>query len=327
MRTRLPLIVGVTAGVAALVFLLARHDVLAIGRLFSTVGWALLLIVGLRAVALAFAGAGWARLVQPLVSGELRVLVVLRWIRESINCLLPVAQVGGDLMGGRLLTFFGVNGSFALATILVDLLVQLGTQVCFALVGLSVLVLTGTAREFAGSVAACLAIAVAALTGFYLAQRPGSVGAVETWLMRAAQSSPFASRVSSLRLHESLARLHRRPDLLLISTVLHFAAWVPGIGEVWVALTGMGVRPGLAEAVVLESLGQALRSFGFSIPGALGVQEAGFLVLGHVYGLSPEVSLALSLVKRVPDLALGIPGLFAWHLLETKRVLARRQSA
>jgi glycosyltransferase 2 family protein len=327
MRTRLPLVVGVTAGVAALVFLLARHDVPAIGRLFSTVGWGLLLIVGLRAAALAFAGAGWARLVQPLVGGELGVLVVLRWIRESINCLLPVAQVGGDLMGGRLLTFFGVSGSFALASILVDLLVQLGTQVCFALVGLSVLVLTGTAREFAGSVAACLAIAVAALTGFYLVQRPGAVGAIESRLMRATQNSPFASRVSNLRLHESLARLHRRPDLLLLSGVLHFAAWLPGIGEVWVALAGMGVRPGLAEAVVLESLGQALRSFGFSIPGALGVQEAGFLVLGQVYGLSPEVSLALSLVKRVPDLALGIPGLFAWHLLETRRVLARGQSA
>jgi putative membrane protein len=326
MRKRLPLLVAVVVGVAALVLLLARHDVAAIGRLFSTVGWGLLLIVALRAVALAFAGAGWARLVLPLVGGEFGTVLFLRWIRESINCLLPVAQVGGDLIGGRLLTFCGVSGSFALASILVDLLVQVATQIGFAVIGLAVLVATGMAREIAVPVAGCLAIAAAALTGFYFAQRPGAMVTIEKALMKMAGRSPFGSRVSSLRLHESLARLHRRPDLLFRSAMLHLAAWAPGVGEVWIALSFMGVKPGLAEALVLESLGQALRSFGFSIPGALGVQEAGFLVLGQIYGLSPEVSLALSLVKRVPDLALGIPGLLAWHVLETKRFLAQRQS-
>jgi glycosyltransferase 2 family protein len=75
---------------------------------------------------------------------------------------------------------------------------------------------------------------------------------------------------------------------------------------------------------VLESLGQAVRSADFAIPGVMGVQEGGFLVIGNLYGIAPEISLALSLVKRIPDLALGAPGLVMWHVLERRRVRACR---
>jgi hypothetical protein len=53
----------------------------------------------------------------------------------------------------------------------------------------------------------------------------------------------------------------------------------------------------------------------------LGVQEGGFSVLGALFGIPPEVALALSFVKRVPDLAIGLPGLLAWYWLEMRRLL------
>ena len=79
------------------------------------------------------------------------------------------------------------------------------------------------------------------------------------------------------------------------------------------------MAPGLGACLVLESLGQAVRSADFAVPGVMGVQEGGFLAIGALYGLPAEVSLALSLVKRVPDLALGLPGLLGWLVLETTR--------
>jgi len=48
------------------------------------------------------------------------------------------------------------------------------------------------------------------------------------------------------------------------------------------------------------------------------------VLLGHLMGLAPETALALSLVKRVPDLTLGIPGLLAWHWLEVRRFFGAR---
>jgi hypothetical protein len=53
----------------------------------------------------------------------------------------------------------------------------------------------------------------------------------------------------------------------------------------------------------------------------LGVQEGGFTVLGTLFGIPPEAALALSFVKRVPDLAIGLPGLLAWYWLEIHRLL------
>jgi hypothetical protein len=41
--------------------------------------------------------------------------------------------------------------------------------------------------------------------------------------------------------------------------------------------------------------------------------------VGALFGVPPGAALALSLVKRVPDLAIGIPGLLAWQALEMRR--------
>ena len=66
-------------------------------------------------------------------------------------------------------------------------------------------------------------------------------------------------------------------------------------------------------ALLLESLGQAVRGAAFAVPGALGVQETGYVLLAPLAGLTPDVALALSLAKRVRELLLGLPGLLYLH--------------
>ena len=80
---------------------------------------------------------------------------------------------------------------------------------------------------------------------------------------------------------------------------------------------------GYGEALAIESVGQAVRAAGFLIPGALGVQEAGFIAVCAVYGIPAAEALALSLVKRVPDLTIGLPFLFVWHAHETRALIRR----
>ena len=64
-----------------------------------------------------------------------------------------------------------------------------------------------------------------------------------------------------------------------------------------------------SDALLLESLGQAIRGAAFAIPGSLGVQEGGYLLLAPVVGLAPSTALALSLAKRAREILLGVPGL------------------
>jgi uncharacterized membrane protein YbhN (UPF0104 family) len=68
--------------------------------------------------------------------------------------------------------------------------------------------------------------------------------------------------------------------------------------------------------LVVVSLGQAVRTAASPVPGALGVQEGGYILLVGVYGMSPEAGLVLSLTKRIPDLLIGMGGLIAWLGLE-----------
>jgi uncharacterized membrane protein YbhN (UPF0104 family) len=107
---------------------------------------------------------------------------------------------------------------------------------------------------------------------------------------------------------------------------LSFFGWIVGTGEVWLALNLLGHPVGWTEALLLESLGQAIRGAAFAIPGSLGVQEGGYLLLAGLVGLPPETALALSLVKRARELLLGVPGIVYLHFVEKgwqRRRLAR----
>jgi hypothetical protein len=73
---------------------------------------------------------------------------------------------------------------------------------------------------------------------------------------------------------------------------------------------------------VIESLGQAIKVVGFAVPAAVGVQEGGYVLVCGLYGLSPEVAIALSLIKRVREIALGLPALAAWQWLEARPAAA-----
>jgi len=121
-----------------------------------------------------------------------------------------------------------------------------------------------------------------------------------------------------------VADLYRENRALLGALAWHLAAWVVGTGEVWLALRFLGHPVDLSTALLVESLGQAMRAAAFAIPGALGVQEGGYVLLGQMLGIDPDTALALSLSKRVRELSLGIPGLVAWQIEEANALLVPR---
>jgi uncharacterized membrane protein YbhN (UPF0104 family) len=70
----------------------------------------------------------------------------------------------------------------------------------------------------------------------------------------------------------------------------------------------------------------AARSAGFAVPGALGIQEEGFILVCGLFGVSPDAAIALSMVKRLREVLFGIPGLIIWQWSEIKRRKCRSKS-
>jgi uncharacterized membrane protein YbhN (UPF0104 family) len=60
------------------------------------------------------------------------------------------------------------------------------------------------------------------------------------------------------------------------------------------------------------------------VPGAVGVQEGGLIILCGLFRIPAQPALALSLIKRAADIAVGGPGLVAWHVLETARLTKKK---
>ena len=77
--------------------------------------------------------------------------------------------------------------------------------------------------------------------------------------------------------------------------------------------------------MILESAALAIRGAAFLVPGAVGVQEGGYIFLGNLLGIPGEIAFALSLVRRMRELALGIPGLISWQLMEASHLWRGRR--
>ena len=329
---RLPLI-GTILGLGLGVWLVVTHDLHAVADAFGRIGaLGLVAIVLVRAAIVALCGVAWGRLLTGLARVEAGAFLILRFVREGINVLLPVASVGGDVVGGRLLTFWGVTGSLAAASILVDMLMQVATQGLFALLGVVLLAQVGggTAEALATWTTRALAVTAVIVAAFFAVQRSGaardlvrrSTGRMRRWAGAAVAPRNGASGDAPGGVYAALDAIWApgRRGELAAGFGLHLLAWGLGAAEIWIALACIGVAGvTVTEVLVIEALSQAIKSAAFPVPSGLGVQEGGFVLLGGLFGLDPGTALALSLAKRVPDVVLGVPALVAWQMLEARR--------
>lgn len=53
---------------------------------------------------------------------------------------------------------------------------------------------------------------------------------------------------------------------------------------------------------------------GFLVPGALGIQEGGYMMLAALVGIPAHLGLTLSLARRVREMMLSVPALLAWQV-------------
>jgi putative membrane protein len=321
---RISLFLAALVGLCIATGLIGWYGAGAVLQAVAAVGWGAVLVVLVRVGETAGAGLAWWLVLPEARPGLAGTCMLLRWLRESINCLLPVAQVGGDLIGARLLTFWNMPGGSAGASVVVDLFVQTATQFLFTVVGLLCLIAVGGETAMVRWVALGLAVLGPALLGFFLAQRFGGFGLLERALLRLAKDPKWAALGGIASLNERLQEIWRRPGRLTAAFVLHLVIWFFGALAIWAALHFMGYPVSYRTALIIESLAQAVRGAAFVVPGAIGVQEGGFVALCAVFGIPAPVGIALSLIKRLPEIVLGIPGLLFWQVLEGRRLLGNR---
>lgn len=308
------------AGLIGIIVLVASQDPEALYRLLVGATGGIALVVAFHVVPMIASAMAWRAAMRPLWHGRPGLFLWARLVRESANALLPVAQVGGDVIGARILVQHGAKTVQAGAGVLVDLTAEFLTQIVFTAIGLLALLMFGGGDVLRWG-ALGLVIAAVIGGGFVLAQRWGLFRLFEKLAGRVADHFDWPALGSLTGLHDTMVSIYRNRNAVLAAGVWHLASWLLGAVEVWLTLWVLGAEVGFAEALIIESLGQAVRSAAFLVPGALGVQDGSFLALGVMFGLPPEMGLSVSLVKRIRELVMFAPALLAWYLMEGRRLL------
>ncbi len=307
-------------GLALLAVLLIHADVPAMLRVWKTASPALLWLVPYRVGYFALYTVGWRVILRPFDPMGRAGFGYVLWVtsvREAVDRLLPVASLGGLVLGVRLLVWRGLGTIPATASVIVEVLLNVFTLYLFGTLATLILLSNGGShrggRHGAGAEPADCGRAPAAAS---LRLRIPALAA----LFEAVDGLAGAEAATALDadLHLCVGRSASCPSRARCNSW----RWSPDhlkSGGRCACLTIPSVR---ASAIMLEGLMQAARHLAFIVPAGLGVQEAALVVLGHTLGISTELALAVSVVKRMREVICGVPPLLSWHWLEARRVRA-----
>ena len=315
---KLGVAVALLAGVVAAVYLVWSIGFDAVFAAIARAGFGGLALLCLFAlvvfISLAFA---WSTLVPPAQRRPLREFYLGRVVRDSIAEISPFSPVGGMVAAARLMVLRGMSPAYAAASVAGDATTEAMAQVVFLAFGLGLGFTQFRHLQGSGPVTeamlAVLLLAVPAIALLIFLQKKGAVFAERL----AARFFPQVREGVSF--HAAILELYDSKSRLAASAALHLLAWIgAGVGT-FISFRLVGGKIDFLNAVALEALLCTLRSIAAPVPAAIGVQEAGYALLAPVFGLSPEIGLAVSLIRRARDVVVAVPVLLLWQGIEGKK--------
>lgn len=280
-----------------------------------------LTLMGWTGVNLIILGAGWLAVAPGIPRSQLGTFAWARTTREAATDILPFSQFGGLVVGARTAIAGGIREPLVYASLIADQTTELAAQLVFTMFGVVMLALVLTDQTAAAGVLPLVLGGLALMAGimalFAFAQRP---------VLKMAQG--LAARLlpqsvaTMAALTTELDAIYGQRGRVIAAFLLHLLAWAFSAAGAWVALGFMGSDLPLVDVLTIEALIFTLRTVAFAIPGGIGVQEGAYLLIGPLFGLSPSAALALSLVKRARDIAVGVPGVLLWQAFEVRALRA-----
>ncbi len=306
----------VAIGIGALGVLVYWAGVGDVARALARLGWLMVPLAAFHVVPLTLDASAW-RVITPPPRPRLLVFMAARWVREGVNALLPVAQLGGEVVAVRMLARAGGGTAKSTALVAIDLASEFLAMVVVGCIGAGALFELAPPAERAQVtfVAAAMLPATMAAVSLACLQRIGLLGRIADRLRPRWPKAGEQLRAAQ----EAATAAWARPGALLHATALHGLGWSAGAVETWVVLKALAHPLRIEQAFALETTSEVLRSFGFAVPGLLAVQEGSLVLVGGLLGLSATEAIALSLFRRARDISMGVPALLIWQGMEGRR--------
>jgi putative membrane protein len=234
------------------------------------------------------------------------VLFRVRWAGEAINNILPTGYIGGEALKVYLLHKRGVPTFASSASVVTSKTCQVLSQVIF--IGLGALCASDNLPDEPRTRRVMLGVALAAFAAIglmFAIQRRGIFSTLQGAL---ARISHRIRRLDTWRpklraLDERIfAFYHRSPLRFLKTTSALLAGWLCDSVEIFFVCRLLGLELEPSQAIAIESLLTVAKGIGFFVPGALGVQESGLLLLFRLFHLPEPIALAYAIIRRGRDM-------------------------
>jgi glycosyltransferase 2 family protein len=293
----------------------------------TTIGWRGFAILYLyQFILFVILGTAWYVLVPASCQARARVFIWARMVRDASSDLLPFSHLGGILLGARTAASHGVLLPVAFGSVVTDVTTEMLAQIAFSAVGVVILMAFAPHNSLtfplAGSAAVGLLLIILSCAAFVAFQRYGRTFTVKLLSRLLPGAAPVTDAVAG-----QIAAIYRRPAKVGLSVLFHCAGWVASALSTWIALLLMGVHAHVWTVLAIESLVCAVRSMAFLVPSGLGVQEVAYAAIAPLFGVGAEIGLAVSMLKRARDVAVGLPILMLWHWSGSRGFLAYRPMA
>jgi putative membrane protein len=318
----LKLVIVAALGLGLALYLLVYVGFGAVVSAAASVGWGGFAVLCLCALAMCpLLAAPWYGLLPAGSASAFRIFVWARMVREAATDVLPFSQLGGLVLGARAAILHGVPAPMAFASTIVDVTTELLAQVGYIALGFAILSMHVPRTPLATSLSRFFAL------GFALALVAGAV-----FLALQRYGHRFANRLAARLLPRAVAQaaavgvaldaIYASRARVALSAAIHFSAWIASAAVTWLAFRLIGVRIDFLSVIAIESLVATVKGAAVLVPNGLGVQEGTYMLLAPLFGFGPQFGLAISLLKRARDIAVGVPILLVSQTVEGRRLLS-----
>jgi len=236
-------------------------------------------------------------------------LLAIRTAGEVVNMTTPTAYVGGEPLKAYLLRKHHVPIVEGLASVVIAKTTMTIAEVLFILVGLALAFWLLGANGSSGHTIAAALVSVGLLlfgtTAFIFVQRKG----LFTWILEILRK--VGLRIRFLESREDQLRSLDRTILdfythnlpaFYASAGLYLLGWLAEALEVFVMIYFLGGPAMALSAISIGGLSVFIKGGTFFIPGSLGAQDGGNLLLLKAFGYSDVTGITFALLRRFREL-------------------------
>jgi len=294
------------AGLAIIVVLVVRvGSEEALVSAARALGWRSLLVCLPFAAIMAVDTLGWRYAFSYDRVPFLR-LIAARVAGEAVNVMTAVAPVGGDAIKVWFLRPH-VPYRESIASVIVAKTTITLSQGLFLLVGVVAALALAVDARLVRAMLWLLLAELVGVGGFLAVQLAGLVSRGARLVGRLKKLEALAAAED---LDRTLQAFYRREwRRFALSVGFHLLGWLMGALETWLFLRVLQIPASLTTALVIETLGSAVRFATFFVPGSLGALEGANTAAFAALGLGAEAGLAFSLLRRLRQvvwIAIGI---------------------